>query len=182
MGCSVILVGCKSDLEKITPRDTVRLNGYFASVIKDNHYLLEQRHLRPDFRQTMVTNVNSILGKNRVTDVLFGARYQLTDPSLFLRLPGQWADSSWSGYGEELYYNVNRWYQPGTGRYSQMDPLALSGDPPYAYAFSRPLVYVDPLGLRFCVASLGGTRTGVIGIISHHLRSIFTRKPPPALL
>ncbi|HEV8579132.1 MAG TPA: hypothetical protein VGX68_08615, partial [Thermoanaerobaculia bacterium] len=54
----------------------------------------------------------------------FGAPYQLMEPGLFLRLPGQWVDSSWSGFGAELYYNVHRYYEPQTGRYTQPDPLA----------------------------------------------------------
>jgi RHS repeat-associated protein len=87
----------------------------------------------------------------------FGAPYQLIDPSLFLRLPGQWTDSSWSGYGEELYYNVNRWYVPGTGRYAIPDPAwgpsHLGEINPFAYVGGRPIVRVDPVGL--CVVAAG---------------------------
>jgi RHS repeat-associated protein len=79
----------------------------------------------------------------------FGAPYHLMDPSLFLRLPGQWVDSSWSGYGEELYYNVNRHYETLTGRYTKPDPLGLRGGAfhVYSYAVNNPLSFVDPLGL-----------------------------------
>ncbi len=36
-----------------------------------------------------------------------------------LRFPGQWADESWAGasLGSEVYYNVHRWLEFGTGRY-----------------------------------------------------------------
>lgn len=59
-----------------------------------------------------------------------------------LRFPGQWIDSILS---EEigLYYNVNRWYEPQTGRYSQPDPF---DDVDYAYALSNPERFVDPTG------------------------------------
>jgi len=58
-----------------------------------------------------------------------------------------------------LYYNVYRWYQPGTGRYTRRDP-GLEGAGPintpniytlrgfeYPYAADQPLRWVDPLGL-----------------------------------
>jgi RHS repeat-associated protein len=86
----------------------------------------------------------------------FGEPYQLMDPSLFLRLPGQWVDSSWSGYGEELYYNVNRWYMPGTGRYTQTDPLQSERSiRPYAYSDDNPMRFIDPLGLVDSEAQCG---------------------------
>jgi len=69
-----------------------------------------------------------------------------------------------------LKYNVHRWYQPGTGRYTRVDPL--QGDPnfpgvvtngwaglkflgiitqhPYEFAAANPLVSVDPSGLLGC--------------------------------
>jgi RHS repeat-associated protein len=83
----------------------------------------------------------------------FGAPYQLMDPGFFLRLPGQWADSSWGGYGAELYYNLHRWYDAGIGRYTQVDPLGLAEDVSlYRYAGSRPTYFVDITGLsvRVC--------------------------------
>lgn len=50
---------------------------------------------------------------------------------IFLRLPGQWDDFTWAEAHLEagLFYNVHRWYEFGTGRYSQVDPL-LSGTRP----------------------------------------------------
>jgi RHS repeat-associated protein len=71
---------------------------------------------------------------------------------VFLRLPGQWDDETWkkATIGEVVYYNVFRWYQPNTGRYSRPDPLRLSlraETNPFLYVRSRPLLGIDHLGL-----------------------------------
>ncbi len=68
-----------------------------------------------------------------------------------LRLPGQWTDASWeqSSLGAEVYYNVHRWYEAGTGRYERADPLGLGGGiNSIIYSWSRPTGFVDPLGLQ----------------------------------
>ena len=45
-------------------------------------------------------------------------------------------------------YNVHRWYQYGSGRYTRPDPLGQRGDAhPYLYSAANPLLLVDPLGL-----------------------------------
>ncbi len=92
---------------------------------------------------------------------------------IFLRLPGQWEDSVWQAAidGAPLYYNVHRWYEYGTGRYTRVDPTGLLPDldllqypatrqaprsqftwalenvvHPYGYARESPLVYLDVNG------------------------------------
>jgi RHS repeat-associated protein len=87
----------------------------------------------------------------------FGRDYQQGTPAgalesgVFLRLPGQWEDTSWqdASSGAGIYYNVHRWYQPEIGRYTRPDPLGLVGDEdnPYTYAKGGPLSRIDPLGL-----------------------------------
>ncbi len=47
------------------------------------------------------------------------------DVQTHLRLPGQWVDVSWTDASSGLNpsYNVHRWYEHGTGRYTRPDPL-----------------------------------------------------------
>ncbi|MDI9630492.1 MAG: RHS repeat-associated core domain-containing protein, partial [Acidobacteriota bacterium] len=75
---------------------------------------------------------------------------------IFLRLPGQWDHPFWHraplpfGFGADLYYNVHRWYEAGTGRYVSADPLPmhlLEEDSTFIYVSSNPMVGSDPLGL-----------------------------------
>ncbi len=73
----------------------------------------------------------------------FGADYAAAqDFGVFLRFPGQWSDNLWSGLASkhgELYYNVNRWYDTVTGRYTAVDPLPVWGLVlAYDYARQRP--------------------------------------------
>ncbi len=77
-----------------------------------------------------------------------------------LRLPGQYDERLLASLGlQGPYYNWNRWYLPGVGRYLELDPPALLGFvdssgrvlPPapdwYGFARSNPLSYIDPWGL-----------------------------------
>ena len=76
------------------------------------------------------------------------------DHGIFLRLPGQWSDPFWKKplFTSDLYYNVHRWYEAGTGRYVSADPLSrlgIVGEKDYLYAEARPTIFSDPFGL-FC--------------------------------
>lgn len=82
----------------------------------------------------------------------FGEDYSPTptDPGehvVSLRFPGQVAAFSWGAAGTGLYYNVNRWYEPETGRYSRPNPVFLAGYSPYSYALSDPINIKDSMGL-----------------------------------
>lgn len=49
--------------------------------------------------------------------------------------------------GHGLDYMHNRWYSPSQGRFTQIDPIELSGGTNfYAYANNDPLGAVDPTG------------------------------------
>jgi len=60
-----------------------------------------------------------------------------------VRFPGQYQD-----LGTYFYYNINRDYFPGLGRYIEADPIGLAGGMnPYLYAKGNPTTFIDPLGL-----------------------------------
>lgn len=71
------------------------------------------------------------------------------DESQIIHYPGQWSSPAFGSPGSqgELYYNVHRWYEPQTGRYTQVDPLGTTSTKPYLYAAANPVRLTDPLGL-----------------------------------
>ncbi|AQW31158.1 PAAR domain-containing protein [Ralstonia syzygii subsp. celebesensis] len=62
-----------------------------------------------------------------------------------LRFAGQWADDE-SG----LHYNLNRYYDPDSGCYLSIDPIAIKGGHRTQGYVQNPLWEVDPLGLAVC--------------------------------
>ncbi|WP_199880829.1 HNH/endonuclease VII fold putative polymorphic toxin, partial [Pluralibacter gergoviae] len=64
-----------------------------------------------------------------------------------LRYAGQYEDNE-SG----LHYNLFRYYDPDSGRFTVQDPIGLAGGTNlYAYV-PNPLTWIDPLGLAGCSA------------------------------
>lgn len=71
-----------------------------------------------------------------------------------MRFTGAYQDST---TGEGNYFMRARNYDPGTGRFSSVDPLGAQppGSSPYVYAANNPLVYTDPTG-EMAMANGGG--------------------------
>lgn len=71
----------------------------------------------------------------------------------------------------ELAYNVHRWFEHQSGRYTQPDPLGIiDGDPHlYAYGQANPLSAVDPLGLaaKVCCRLVGNVFAGTLSRQRH---------------
>ncbi len=72
-----------------------------------------------------------------------------------IRLSGQYDERLLGSLGlQGPYYNWNRWYLPGVGRYIEPDSIAFKGGfngafvPDwYSYTLANPLSWTDPLGL-----------------------------------
>ncbi|MFI5501006.1 putative T7SS-secreted protein [Nocardia asteroides] len=146
--------------------------GTHTDYTYDTHQPLEQStsghterwHYLPDSHSPALVARNNYPGTAIVTDQA-GAPIALIDPStasmeatfasdlwgkfgangeaaISLRLPGQVFDAE-SG----LHYNLQRYYDPGTGRFLTSDPLGLLPSPnPHAYP-DNPTRWIDPLGL-----------------------------------
>ena len=68
--------------------------------------------------------------------------------TLNLRFPGQYFDKE-----TNKHYNINRDYDPVTGRYIQSDPIGFDGGINiYLYVGANPVVRVDESGLCDCVS------------------------------
>ncbi|KZT14206.1 hypothetical protein A1D30_19600 [Acidovorax sp. GW101-3H11] len=69
----------------------------------------------------------------------------IPDVTFNLRYPGQYFDKETG-----LHYNYFRTYAPGTGRYTQGDPIGLDGGwNRFGYVGGNPLSFVDPFGLTW---------------------------------
>lgn len=76
-----------------------------------------------------------------------------------LRYPGQYFDEE-----SNLSYNYFRTYSPGSGRYTQPDPIGLDGGVNrFAYADGSPLASIDPLGLATYMCTQPLHALGTVG-------------------
>ncbi|MDH6128125.1 DUF6531 domain-containing protein [Kitasatospora sp. GP82] len=83
----------------------------------------------------------------RARTTLWGATTWPSGSSTYtpLRFPGQYFDPE-----TRLHYNVNRYYDPETARYTSPDPLGLEPSPNPANYVVNPHTWLDPLGLAMC--------------------------------
>ncbi|WP_243640704.1 RHS repeat-associated core domain-containing protein [Thiogranum longum] len=73
--------------------------------------------------------------------------------TLNVRFPGQYYDSE-----TRLHYNINRYYDPTTGRYLTSDPLGVRPSlNTYAYVDDQPINWFDVYGLAKDCSYWGGT-------------------------
>ena len=79
-----------------------------------------------------------------------------------MRFPGQIADAETG-----QFYNYFRTYQQEQGRYTQGDPIGLSGGlSRFGYVGGNALGFSDPQGLQVAQVAIGiGTGLGVLGIV-----------------
>lgn len=80
-----------------------------------------------------------------------------------------WIALAFAAQANAMYYdaetglndNLNRSYQPSTGRYTQPDPIGLLGGwNRNGYAYQNPLGYTDSDGLNPVAGALNGGRLG----------------------
>jgi len=74
----------------------------------------------------------------------FGESKATGDINFNLRFPGQYFDAETA-----THYNINRDYNPVTGRYIQSDPIGFDGgNNTFLYVMSNPINSIDVLGLQ----------------------------------
>jgi len=121
-----------------------------------NIYFVHGDHLgRPEAVTNSATNIvwrSNLLPFDRVPSLD-------TIQGLNIGLPGQYYDSE-SGF----WYNINRYYDPRIGKYTQSDPIGLAGGSnTYNYAAANPISKIDPAGLDIAVIENGPTSGNPIG-------------------
>jgi RHS repeat-associated protein len=85
-------------------------------------------------------------GEHEITALLAGLPMRQGELRGFV-----WYGSLMTGSTDQngLMYRRNRYYNPGSGQFTQMDPIGIAGGlNAYGYANGDPINYSDPFGLR----------------------------------
>lgn len=159
---------------KVT-RQAVWMGDYLVGLVDGGKLLyVEPDHLG-SVRAVIDPERKATVWRWRPSDDPFGSALPSEDPdgdgirfAFDLRFPGQRYDALTG-----LHYNYYRDYDPGAGRYIQVDSIGLGGGiNPYLYANAAPLVYTDPTGevgivgavtgaaIEVAVQALGNYRNG----------------------
>jgi len=94
-------------------------------------------------------------------------RLSLLELIRLLRFPGQYFDSETG-----THYNINRDYNPVTGRYVQSDPIGFDGGyNTFGYVNGNPILNVDLEGLDIAVIT-GDRRSGSNNVFGHSAMAI----------
>lgn len=143
-----------------TSKQYIYLNGAVVGYIKNNQlYYVHNDHLA---RPEIITNSSgSIVWKAKLK--AFDRSVLTTSIGAFnIGFPGQYLDGE-SGF----WYNINRYYDPETGRYTQSDPIGLAGGMnTYAYVGGNPVSKIDPLGLTEWDLTITTTGFGAVNGIN----------------
>lgn len=136
-------------------QEYVWLDDQLVAVLSDHdastYQFVETDHLGTP-RAVIHPVENNIVWRWNITNTAFGEHAASNNPdadavtyTFNLRYPGQMYDAE-----SVLHYNYFRdGYEPGVGRYTQSDPIGLTGGvSTYGYVVSSPFNNIDPQGLQ----------------------------------